>query len=240
MTVCNISSYPAPAESFEELLESLAISVSDLEELETAFTHRSYAPSGKNYERLEFLGDAILSVIVSSHLYAQAATADEGFLTKTRAAIIREETLALAARRLGYGALLRVPRGSDLGRGLGRDSVMADCFEAVLASVYLGCGYRKARDFVLRALGPEIEGALAGELDRDFKTALQEVMQVRGGATPTYRIVSEEGPDHNKSFEAEVWHDGRVLGTGTGPTKQKAEQLAARDALTDQRGARPT
>lgn len=232
------SDQPTAGASFRQLLEDLNIHVSDLEELETAFTHRSYAPAGKNYERLEFLGDAILSVIVSSHLYSQLPAADEGSLTKMRAIIIREESLASAARRLGYKTLLRVPKGSELGRGEGRDSVLADCFEAVLASVYLGCGYAKARDFTLQALSPEIEGALAGALGADYKTTLQELMQIRGGATPTYRIVSEEGPDHNKSFVAEVWHAGRVLGTGIGSTKQKAEQLAARDALGAQRDGR--
>jgi ribonuclease-3 len=216
---------------FVKLLSSLDIGVKDLPDLERAFTHKSYGYIGVDYERLEFLGDSVLSLIVSRFLYDMLPEAAEGFLTKARASVIREESLAEAARRLDFGSLLKLSRGEIATGGRDRDSILADCFEAVLASIYRAFGFNRAEQFVLTALKPELECAVKGDVIIDHKTSLQELLQKKSHVTPSYQIVSEEGPDHNMTFVAEVEHDGIILGFGKGHSKQKAEQLAAKSAL---------
>ncbi|MGE5484675.1 MAG: ribonuclease III [Ignavibacteriales bacterium] len=201
----------------------------------TAMTHSSYVNehpdcAGDN-ERLEFLGDAVLSLIISEHLYRAGGDMPEGFLTRTRARAVCEPSLAAAASEMDLGRYLRLGRGEDATGGRLKPSVLADAFEALVAAVYLDSGLEAARQFVA--------GTLIKDLARgpwttiDHKTALQEMVQAGGaGRRVTYETVSEDGPDHDRRFTVIAIIDGLAVGTGTGKSKRLAEQDAARDAIS--------
>ncbi len=207
--------------------------------LEQALTHKSFlnerasAIVGHN-ERLEFLGDAVLSLVMTDHLIERFPALSEGALSKIKARLVSEVCLAEAAKRLGLGEFLRLGRGEELTQGRDKPSLLADALEAVTAAIYLDEGLEAARSFVLRVLGQ----ALAA-LERqgpspdgtDYKTQLQEYCQRRFEQLPLYRTTGESGPDHRKEFAVEVLLRGAVWGTGHGLTKKKAEQDAARQAL---------
>ena len=205
--------------------------------LATALTHRSCAyeqgdDAGASYERLEFLGDALLGLLVSDWLYRDDSAAAEGVLSRRRQSVVRTSTLAHAASRLGLGEAIRLGRGEERTGGRQKSSLLADVFEAVLGAVYLDGGIRSARAFVRRQLA----GALADTRGAswtmdDFKTRLQEETQARLQETPRYRIVSTTGPDHALEFVVEVRLGQSVLGQGTGSNRKRAEQDAARRAL---------
>lgn len=202
----------------------------------TALTHRSHAHEAEagttHYERLEFLGDALLGYIVSDRLFGADPTATEGVLTRRRQAVVRTGTLAIAAERMGLGEALRLGRGEERTGGRGKRSLLADTFEAVLAAVYLDGGIRAARAFVTRHLGPHMaEASRIRAAGDDYKTRLQERIQARLQRTPAYRIVSTSGPAHALEFEVEVAVEDRVLGVGRGTTRKRAEQAAAQQAL---------
>jgi ribonuclease-3 len=204
--------------------------------LELALTHRSHAhesePFSGSYERLEYLGDALLGLVVSEWLYRQDPEASEGVLSRRRQAIVRTATLAHAARQLGLGETIRLGRGEERTGGRDRVALLADVFEAVLGAVYLDGGIRAARAFVKRHLGPALRAAGgSGPAAGDYKTLLQETVQARLRRTPRYRIVSTTGPDHALEFEVEVLLGDEVLGRGSGANRQRAEQEAARVAL---------
>ncbi|MDX2344527.1 MAG: ribonuclease III, partial [Acidimicrobiia bacterium] len=181
-----------------------------------------------SYERLEFLGDAVLQLAVTRHLYDTYEDLAEGELAKVRAAVVNQKALATVARQLGIGDFMLLGQGEERSGGRDKDSILADVVEALLGAIYLDGGYEPAADLVLRLLVPLIgERAIApGRLD--FKTRLQEELAQRG-QEPKY-VITESGPDHAKSFVAELWVDGEVIGCGEGSSKKRAEQAAASNA----------
>ncbi len=201
-----------------------------------ALTHKSYVnehrdEGGSDNERLEFLGDAVVDLLVSHRLMDRFPLAREGDLSKMRAAVVDEAGLAAMARALGLGELLRLGRGEELTGGRGKASLLADAMEAVIAAVYLEHGIGPALALVDRFLEEFFARGAAGTLDRDWKTQLQELVQGRLRASPRYRVAAELGPDHAKVFEVELEVAGEVLGRGSGRSKKDAEQAAARAAL---------
>ena len=201
-----------------------------------ALTHKSYVNEHRDEgwednERLEFLGDAVIDLVVSEYLMARFPLAPEGDLSKLRAAVVDEAGLAAIGRALGLGELLRLGRGEEMTGGREKASLLADTVEAVIAAVFLGGGLAAAHALVDRFLDSAYVGAETGALDRDWKTQLQERGQARHRSSPRYRVVAEAGPDHAKTFEVEVELGGSVLGRGSGRSKKDAEQAAARLAL---------
>jgi ribonuclease-3 len=225
------------------LQDSLGYRFKKPELLRTALTHRSHSHEScdgeqNSYERLEFLGEALLGFIVAERLYRDDAQAPEGVLSRRRQAVVRESTLAEAGRKLRLGEAILLGRGEERTGGRFKPSLLADLFEAVLGAVYLDGGIRSARAFVRRHLAPMLrevrhDDGAAG----DCKTILQELLQAKLQLTPCYRIVNESGPPHARSFEAEVLIDGSVLGCGSGSTRKRAEQEAARAALVELNGS---
>ncbi len=216
-----------------ELEEKLGYHFRDRGLLEHAMTHSSYANEHRttgltSNERLEFLGDSVLGVVVADYLFQKHPDMPEGELTRTRAALVCEGSLHEVAQSLGLGRYLRLGKGEDAGGGRKRPSILADATEAMLAAVYLDGGMEAVRP-IIRALILDKERERAA--DRDYKTALQELVQRTPGAAVSYRLVRESGPDHCRSFEMEASVDGRVIGTGAGRTKKEAEQMAAKAAL---------
>ncbi len=201
----------------------------DLAEL--ALTHRSYASEHDlniSYERLEFLGDAVLQLAVTRYLYDTFGDLAEGEMAKVRAAVVNQKVLAAIARRLDIGDHILLGQGEERSGGRDKDSILADIVESLLGAIYLDGGYEPAADLVLELLVPLITERAAAPGSKDFKTRLQEVL-ARRGLQPNYEI-SETGPDHAKMFTAELWVDGKMLATGTGTSKKRAEQAAAREA----------
>ncbi|ADU51065.1 ribonuclease III [Thermaerobacter marianensis DSM 12885] len=204
-----------------------------------ALTHASYRAehpdtAGADNERLEFLGDAVLNLCVTDHIFRTYPQRPEGELSKLRAATVRAETLAVTAQRLGLGELLRLGRGEEATGGRQRPSVLADAFEAVVAAVYLQEGLEGARAFILRTLGDEIRrlAESSGACD-DPKTALQELSRRLGLGEPSYRVIDASGPEHDPRYTVEVRVGGRPLGQAVGRSKKVAEREAARIALAD-------
>ena len=216
----------------ETLETKLGYTFHDRALLENALTHSSFAnenhsPDGSN-ERLEFLGDSILGMVTAEFLYRTHPDLPEGDLTRTRAALVCEESLVEVADRLELGKFLRLGRGEATGGGRERPSIRADAVEAVLAAVYLDGGLAEARKIVQRfILARETEKAVT----RDYKTALQELVQRESGQVLAYRLIGQSGPDHAKVFTVEVDLNGKAVGRGTGHSKKEAEQMAARSAV---------
>lgn len=218
----------------KNLEENLRYSFKNTELLQNALSHSSYAnethsPLGSN-ERLEFLGDAVLSVIVAVYLYEKFKDKPEGELTKLRASLVCEKSLCRFAKELEIGKFLLLGKGEEQCGGRERNSILADAFEAVLAAMYLDGGMDVARKHVLRFIKDELNHT-EDEVFHDYKTTLQEVIQRNPEERLTYVLSAESGPDHNKSFTVEVHLNSSVIGTGMGKTKKRAEQMAARDAL---------
>lgn len=208
--------------------------------LENALTHSSYANEHReggltSNERLEFLGDSVLGLVVADHLFRTQPDLPEGDLTRIRAALVCEGSLVEVARSLGLGAYLKLGKGEDAGGGRERPSILADATEAVIAAVYLDGGIGQARKLI-RTLILERSQEAAGEAGRDYKTALQELVQRESGQVLTYHLLNEWGPDHAKVFEVEVALNGAPLGSGEGHSKKEAEQNAARAAISKLEG----
>lgn len=201
--------------------------------LENALTHSSCANESRgklqSNERLEFLGDSILGMVVADHLYRNHPDLPEGVLTRTRAALVCEDSLVVVAEELGLGQYLRLGKGEEAGGGRNRPSIRADAVEAVLAAVYLDGGIGSARKIIQKyILSREVAGLTK---PRDYKTALQELVQRESGQVLAYRLTGEEGPDHNKRFFVEVTLNGKSVGQGSGRSKKEAEQMAAKAAI---------
>lgn len=198
--------------------------------LQVALTHTSYANEARhkppNNERMEFLGDSVLSFVVAEHLFATGGRLPEGELTRRRAALVCEGALAGFAQQIGLGAHLLLGKGEEQSGGRHRPSILADAFEALIAALYLDGGMPAARSFILRFVN---NAALAGE--DDYKTRLQEVIQQNPEERLSYEVMDEQGPDHNKSFTVRLLLNSNPIGQGTGPSKKLAEQHAARQAL---------
>lgn len=223
----------APYQDFARRV--LGFEYSDIMLLVTALTHRSYVNEHKksvseHNERLEFLGDAVLELVVTDYLYRNY-TEPEGILTSWRAALVRTESIADAGDKLGFEPLLRMSRGEKKGVGRARQQILANAFEAVIGSIYLEKGYAAAEKFIEAHITTKLGSILAGGTWRDPKSYLQEVSQRIDGATPVYRVISEEGPDHEKVFTLGVYVNDKLMGEGIGPSKQVAQQIAARQAL---------
>ena len=205
--------------------------------LEQALTHSSYAnekhmKKHSDNERLEFLGDAVLEIVSSEFLFINYPQKPEGELTKLRASIVCEPTLALCTKPLDLGKYLRLGRGEDHTGGRKRKSILSDALEAVIGAIYLDGGFTNAKEFVLRFIMTDIENK---QLFYDSKTILQEIVQEKGTHLVEYHLIKEEGPDHNKSFTVDVLVSGHVMGTGVGHTKKAAEQEAAYQAIRKMR-----
>ena len=204
-----------------------------------ALTHRSYAyefaaPGVVSNERLEFLGDAVLGLIASDLLYARFPSAPEGDLTTLRAALVRASTLAAFARSISLGTYLRLGRGEETTGGRERDLLLARAFESLIGALYQDGGMPAARAFLEPLLRAEVTRVTATSASiKDDKSLLQELAQGQLGVTPTYRVVGESGPSHDRTFTVEVLLGDFVAGRGEGRSKRQAEQAAARDALRD-------
>lgn len=198
--------------------------------LTTALTHSSFTQHGENNERLEFLGDAVLELVISEYLFEHLHTS-EGRMTKLRANIVCAESLAMAASSLGLGEALRLGKGERNTGGAKRRSNLANVFEAVIGAVFLDSDYPTARSVILRLLHENIELALSGKLVKDYKTELQERVQRKPGHTIHYQDLEASGPDHDRIFHTQLLIDEKVVSTGAGKTKKEAEQEAAKSWL---------
>lgn len=218
----------------ETLEKKLGYTFKNKSLLLNALTHSSYANEARNgvtsNERLEFLGDSVLSIIVSNYLFHQFKEMPEGELTKIRASLVCEKSLCAFSRELELGKFLRLGKGEDKGGGRERDSILADAFEAVLAAIYLDGGIEVSRNYVMPFILRELKHT-DDEVFKDYKTALQEIIQRNPEETVTYILTGESGPDHNKVFTVEVRLNSNVIGTGKGKSKKQAEQMAAKQAL---------
>ncbi len=217
----------------KSLEEKLGYTFRDPSLLENALTHSSRANESRgtlsSNERLEFLGDSILGMVVADHLYRNHPDLPEGELTRARAALVCEESLVEVARELNLGEYLRLGKGEEAGGGRNRPSIRADAVEAVLAAVYLDGGIGSARKIIQKyILSREVAGLTK---PHDYKTALQELVQRESGQVLQYRLTGEEGPDHDKRFFMEVTLNGKSVGSGTGRSKKEAEQMAAQAAI---------
>jgi len=238
-----LSTYPFEIISrLPQLEERLGYNFQDTGLLCTALCHSSYANEHKkqgqpceNNERLEFLGDCVLSLATSEYIYQQYQDIPEGELTKLRAAIVRDKALADYARQLGLGEFLFLGQGEDTAPGRDRLSTLENAFEAVVAAIYLDGGYQAARDFVLPFVKDTAEKFQSGEASHDHKTALQEWIQRESGNRLEYVITSECGPDHAKEYTVEARLNGKSIGRGVGSSKRVAEQAAAGAALNNVR-----
>ena len=216
------------------LSDALGVELRDTRLAEMALTHRSYAfEEGltETNERLEFLGDAVLGVVVTDVAYRAFPDMQEGELAKLRAATVNTTTLADVAQSLGLGQLVKLGKGEEQSGGREKASILADCMEAVLGAVYLDRGSDESAALIRRLFVPRMEAYVRGEGDRDYKTGLQELASADFGVLPEYRI-TDQGPDHEKEFTATVLLEGREWGSGTGRSKKEAEQRAAAEALS--------
>lgn len=213
----------------------LGVTFDNIDLLVTAFTHRSYLNEHKksafeHNERLEFLGDAVLELVVTEYLYANFSE-PEGILTNWRSSLVRTESIGAAAAKFGFEPLLRLSRGEKRGTERARAQILANSYEAVVGAIYLDKGYGAAKSFITKSILVTFKQILKTGSWLDAKSHLQEVAQSREGHTPVYKVLSEEGPDHEKTFTVGVFVDGRLKGTGTGPSKQTGQQKAAEAAL---------
>lgn len=199
-----------------------------------ALTHSSYSNENKKYnfnERLEFLGDSVLSIVVSDYLFNNEKELPEGELTKLRASIVCEESLSEVANKINLGEYMLLGKGEEATGGRERISILADAFEAVIAAIYQDGTIEDAKKFILNNMEYLISDARRGKIFRDYKTHLQEILQGKGENNIWYKLVDEKGPDHNKRFVMEVGINEQVLGLGEGKSKKEAEQSAAKFAL---------
>jgi ribonuclease III len=224
----------ARKEQLAELERALSYRFQRLELLNHALTHKSYVHEQREpvqpNERLEFLGDAVLGLVISDYCYRKFANLAEGELSKIRASLVNDGNLARIARRLELGSYLLVGRGEELTGGRAKASLLADTFEAVLAAIYLDSSLGDAYQVILQCFQEDLNTALH-EGYRDYKSELQEYTQEKLGCVPTYRVVRERGPDHEKVFEVELAIRGQLQGFGLGKSKKEAEQDAARKVL---------
>jgi len=217
----------------DELVEKIGYQYKDKTLLEQALTHSSFANEqkinkSKNYERLEFLGDAVLELVSSEFLFAANPDMPEGQLTRTRASMVCEPALAYCARELELERYIRLGKGEEMTGGRHRDSIISDVMEAVIGSLYLDGGFKVAHDFIHKFILSDLEDKI---LFYDAKTVLQEMVQETKDGTLSYELISEEGPDHNKMFKVEAHINGKALTQGCGRTKKAAEQQAAYEAI---------
>jgi ribonuclease-3 len=217
-----------------DLQQNISYTFKEPQLLERALTHKSFANENRvpyHNERMEFLGDAVLSLIVSEHLVKTCPDSTEGDLSRLRAAVVSEPALAVIGRTLELGAYLLLGKGEEQTGGRDKDSLLADALEALIAALYLDAGKDAAEAFILRFFEGVINRTCTARTSLDYKTALQERCQEHLKQLPEYRVVSETGPDHQKQFDVELLVKGQAYGRGTGKSKKEAEQKAAKEAL---------
>lgn len=219
----------------QKLLSEFGIDFSDLRLLQTAFTHTSYANEHRllkisHNERLEFLGDAVLQLVISKYLYQNYPNAPEGQMSKMRSSFVREESLAGFSRACGFDQYLLLGKGEEKSGGRNRDTILGDAFEAFLGALLLDSGEATVEKFLYQVMIPQLE---IGNFERvtDYKTSLQEMLQINGEVDIAYHVIDETGPAHDKTFTVQVSVDQKVIGQGVGRSKKLAEQAAAKNAL---------
>lgn len=215
--------------------DQLGVTFENIELLVLAFTHRSYVNEHKktapeHNERLEFLGDAVLELVVTEYLFANFSE-PEGILTNWRSALVRTESIGAAATKFGFEPLLRLSRGERRGTDRARAQILANSYEAVVGALYLDKGYDAAKEFITKSILSTFKEILDTGSWMDPKSHLQEMVQSQEGHTPQYKVLHEEGPDHDKVFTIGVFVNGELRGQGTGPSKQAGQQKAAEIAL---------
>src|SRR3989344_6114306 len=215
--------------------ETLGATFKDADLLLMAFTHRSYVNEHKktvheHNERLEFLGDAVLELVATEYLYKNYKD-PEGILTNWRSALVRTESIGAAAARYGFEPFLRLSRGEKRGTERARAQILANAYEAIIGAIYLDQGYDTAKSFIEKSLLTTFEEILQSGSWQDPKSQLQEIVQSKDGFTPVYKVISEEGPDHDKVFTVGVFVNGKLKGKGQGPSKQAGQVVAAEVAL---------
>lgn len=218
--------------------ETTGIQFNDRSLLEQAFTHRSYlneTSGSERYhnERLEFLGDAVLELAVTDHLYRKYPDTPEGDLTAYRSALVNTSMISDAARQLGMNEYLLLSKGEAKDTGKAREYILANTFEAVIGAIYIDQGFTVAEQFIASILFDRLDEVIEKKLYKDAKSLIQELAQEYEKVTPIYEVVSEKGPDHDKSFEVGVFFNNEHVATGKGKSKQEAEQDAARNALEE-------
>lgn len=223
----------APYQDFAR--EKLGFEFEHIDYLITALTHRSYVNEhrksvSEHNERLEFLGDAVLELAVTDYLYRHFSE-PEGILTSWRSSLVRTESIGEAGQKLGYESLLRMSRGEKNGSTRARQQILANAFEAVIGAIYLEKGYKAAETFINKYILSKLDDILESGSWRDPKSHLQEVSQRIDSMTPVYKVLNEEGPDHDKIFSLGVFVGDKLMGKGSGSSKQNAQQEAARAAL---------
>ena len=224
------------SENLSALESSIGYTFKKKSLLKEAMTHKSFAHEQQKTrivynERMEFLGDAVLELIMSEYLYGVYQDYTEAHLSKMKAYAVQESTLADIAQRLNIGAFLKLGKGEELTEGRRKPSLLANAYEALLAAIYLDGGYKKAKHFVLSFLTPKVKHLATNNFVYDFKTKFQEVVQAQFGILPKYITHKEEGPEHKKIFEVKVFINDDFYGSGTGKTKKAAAQMAAEAGL---------
>ncbi|MBR3300202.1 MAG: ribonuclease III [Clostridia bacterium] len=217
-----------------ELETNIGYIFSNIHLLKNALTHSSYANESKHgtsNERLEFLGDSVLSIIVSDYIYKNFPNLPEGELTRLRSSLVCEKALCQYSKEIDLGKFLLLGKGEEKSGGRETSSILADAFEAVLAAIYLDGGIDPATKHVMRFVEKELKENSNKDLQKDYKTELQEIIQKNPEETVTYMLAGESGPDHDKEFTVNVYLNSNIIGTGVGKTKKKAEQMAAKQAL---------
>lgn len=219
----------------ESLEKRLGYKFNNVKYLKNALIHSSYANEVRgdthSNERLEFLGDSVLSIIVAEHIFNKYPNMPEGELTKLRASLVCEKSLCVFSRELGIGDYLLLGNGEDKNGGRERDSILADAFEAVLAAIYIDGGFNAAKKHVLNTVLRDFEHHSDEDSFKDYKTVLQEIIQRNPEESVSYILIDESGPDHDKIFTVEVHLNSNVIGCGKGKSKKQAEQMAACQAL---------
>jgi ribonuclease III len=221
--------------NIKELEKKIKVKFKNKDLLQTAVTHRSYINEHRSYaldhnERLEFLGDAVLELVVTDHLYRNFSN-PEGEMTNWRAALVNKDMLAKVSRGLEVEDFLLMSRGEAKDTGRAREYLLANAFEAVIGAIYLDHGYDKAREFIENNILAHLDEVFQQKLYLDAKSSFQEEAQARVGITPSYKVISEEGPDHNKKFVVGVYLDEEEIARGEGTSKQQAQRNAAKKGL---------
>jgi len=222
--------------NYKDFLDKAGVETKDIELIKQAFTHRSYINENREFstghnERLEFLGDAVLELVVTDFLYTNYPDKTEGDMTAYRSALVNAVTLAEVAETLSVNDYLLLSHGESKDTGRARQYILANTMEAIIGAIYLGAGYDESKKFILAHITPRIDEVIASGTWIDAKSKFQEKAQDEVSITPLYKTIKESGPDHDKRFEVGVYLDKELVATGEGKSKQDAEQLAARNAL---------